>query len=285
MDLAQRAADEYAHKCNLTAAPVKEDDAFWTASTAYAAALDKARHLKDAKLVTAVNAAQASFVQTMNSKPVGQKVKYGEFDATVMKICDGSLSGMLEIRVPGGVTCVGVTEVTRDRPGASEVDRAMVLTQYEQQNAAEKIDGYYIPTPYEDAQHNTRPAVERARAECIKALERQIEQISHLPVDKFFVLTGRKSGTQAKQSSMAIQAKRPQQHEIDAQVEVALQTIMRHGYSGTAVVGLLLTSEKNGSLGFHFEEGRSIGDIISNEDGSTFEVLATVPSTTHKTPH
>lgn len=285
MDLAQRAADEYARKRNLTTAPTKDDDAFWTASAAYSAALDKVRHLKDAKLVAAVNAAQASFVQAMHLEPVGQKVKYGEFDATVMKICDGSLSGMLEIRVPGGVTCVGVTEVTRDRPGASEVGRAMALTQYEEKNAAEKIDGYYMPTPFEDLQHNTLPAVERARAECIKALERQIEQISHLSVDKFFVLTGRKSGHQAKQSSIAIKAKRPQQHEIDAQVEVALQTIMRHGYSETAVVGFLLTSEKNGSMGFHFEEGRSIGDIISNEDGSTFEVLALVPSTTHKTPH
>lgn len=154
------------------------------------------------------------------------------------------------------------------------------LTQYEEKNAAEKIDGYYFPTPFEDVKHNTLPAVERARADCISALQQQIEHIVRLPVDKFFVLSGRKSGAQASESAIAFEKNRPQQDEIDAKVEVALQTIMRHGYSATAVVGLLLTGEKKGSLGFHFEEGRSIGEIISNEDGTSFEVLALVPDAT-----
>lgn len=209
MKIAQDAADQYAHKNKLTGAPIPDVDAFFAARAVYAAALDKARHIKDASLVSAVQLAQAEFVRTMGSKPVGQKVKYGEFDATVVKICVGSLSGMIDIRVQGGLICVGVTEVTRDRPGASEEAPVEALTRYEEQNAAEKIDGYYVPTPCEDAQHNTQPAVERARAECVKALERKIEQIFRLSIDKFFALTGRKSGTRAKQSPMAIEVKSP----------------------------------------------------------------------------
>jgi hypothetical protein len=70
----------------------------------------------------------------------------------------------------------------------------------------------------------------------------------------------------------------PPQHEIDAQVQVALETIMRHGCTTTAVVGLSTTPSGHSSLGFHFDEGRSIGEAFAFEDGTTFEVLALVPA-------
>lgn len=69
---------------------------------------------------------------------------------------------------------------------------------------------------------------------------------------------------------------RPQQHEIDAKVQQALETMMRQGYSGTAVVGLSTTTSGGTSLGFHFDEGRSIGQSF-RLDGTLFEVLALVP--------
>lgn len=69
---------------------------------------------------------------------------------------------------------------------------------------------------------------------------------------------------------------RPQQHEIDAMVETALQTKLRNGYTQTAVVGLLNVGKKCASLGFNFSEGRTIGDVVRNDDGSIYEVLALV---------
>lgn len=66
------------------------------------------------------------------------------------------------------------------------------MNQYAEKNAAEKIDGYYMTTPSEDASKDTVPAVERARAQCVAALRQQIECIEGLSADKFYVLSGRK---------------------------------------------------------------------------------------------
>lgn len=44
---------------------------------------------------------------------VGQRVICNGYDGTVTKLCDGQLAGMCEVRLPGGVTCVDITEVLR----------------------------------------------------------------------------------------------------------------------------------------------------------------------------
>ncbi len=70
----------------------------------------------------------------------------------------------------------------------------MLMNRFDEKNAAEKIDGYYMPTPMENIR-GTLAAVERARAQCVRALRRQIECIEALPATKFYVLSGRKSVT------------------------------------------------------------------------------------------
>jgi hypothetical protein len=55
------------------------------------------------------------------------------------------------------------------------------MDQYELQNAVEKIDGYCVPRPLEAVE----PAFERAKAECLKHLRRQIECIEAITVQKF----------------------------------------------------------------------------------------------------
>ena len=55
------------------------------------------------------------------------------------------------------------------------------MTQYEQQNAAWKVDGYYQPTP----SRNDAASFELAKAECLKHLHRQIECIQSLTLEQF----------------------------------------------------------------------------------------------------
>ncbi len=47
---------------------------------------------------------------------VGQKVKCNGYDGTVTRVCDGQLEGMVEVRAPGGITCVSASEVVRFTP-------------------------------------------------------------------------------------------------------------------------------------------------------------------------
>ncbi len=42
---------------------------------------------------------------------VGQEVLCNGFRGVVKKVCDGQLQGMLEVQVPGGLTCVGAGSV------------------------------------------------------------------------------------------------------------------------------------------------------------------------------
>ena len=67
-----------------------------------------------------------------------------------------------------------------------------------------------------------------------------------------------------------------QQHEIDAQVQTALETKMRCGYTQTAAVHKLWVNSRRFTLGFNFKQGVKVGDVYANEDGSRCEVVALV---------
>lgn len=66
------------------------------------------------------------------------------------------------------------------------------------------------------------------------------------------------------------------QAEIDATAEEALQTIMRHGYTKSAVV--IATEYEPGkfTLGFRFQDAK-VGDLLENDDHTTSRVLAVIP--------
>ncbi len=49
---------------------------------------------------------------------IGSKVRNGEFDGTVTRICDGQLTGMIEVRLPGGLVCIGASTVDGYAVGA-----------------------------------------------------------------------------------------------------------------------------------------------------------------------
>jgi hypothetical protein len=46
---------------------------------------------------------------------VGQQIHYCGYPGTVVEICSGQLDGMCVVRVPGGRTCVSISELTRIR--------------------------------------------------------------------------------------------------------------------------------------------------------------------------
>lgn len=49
----------------------------------------------------------------MEKLNVGSKVKCNGYEGTITAICTGQLTGMVEVRVPGGVVCVDMLEVTK----------------------------------------------------------------------------------------------------------------------------------------------------------------------------
>ena len=49
----------------------------------------------------------------MKNFKVGEKVQCNGYEGTITMICTGQLSGMVEVRVPGGVVCVDSAEVTK----------------------------------------------------------------------------------------------------------------------------------------------------------------------------
>lgn len=64
------------------------------------------------------------------------------------------------------------------------------MDQYQLANAAEKIDGYFSPSPSDI----TRPqgkAFERAQAECITHLQAQLDAVKGLTVEQFMAATKR----------------------------------------------------------------------------------------------
>ena len=67
-----------------------------------------------------------------------------------------------------------------------------------------------------------------------------------------------------------------QQHEIDAEIETAMQTKMRYGITQTAAINKLWINSRRFVLGFNFKQGVKVGDVWSNEDGTRCEVIALV---------
>ena len=67
-----------------------------------------------------------------------------------------------------------------------------------------------------------------------------------------------------------------QKHEMDAQIETAMQTKMRCGYTQTAAINKLWVNSRRFVLGFNFKQGVKVGDVYQNEDGSRCEVVALV---------
>jgi len=65
-----------------------------------------------------------------------------------------------------------------------------------------------------------------------------------------------------------------QQHEIDAQIETAVQAKMRAGITTPAAIGKLWYNSRRFGLGFNFTKGAQVGQIIKNEDKTRFEVIA-----------
>lgn len=59
-------------------------------------------------------------------------------------------------------------------------------------------------------------------------------------------------------------------------IEQAQQAIFRHDYKTPAVVKQTTASSGGKSIGFHFQDGLSVGDPIKHDDGSTAVVLAVV---------
>ena len=66
------------------------------------------------------------------------------------------------------------------------------------------------------------------------------------------------------------------QHEIDAQVESAMQTKARYGITQTAAINKLWINSRRFVLSFNFKQGAQVGDVYTNEDGTRCEVLALV---------
>ncbi len=52
-------------------------------------------------------------------------------------------------------------------------------------NAIDKVRGYYNPAPSEEALNKTEDSFERAKAECLKSLEAQIEHIRAVTFTQF----------------------------------------------------------------------------------------------------
>lgn len=60
-------------------------------------------------------------------------------------------------------------------------------TTYQQQNARHRIDGYYFPTPQESQTREGRlQAFERAKAECIKNMQRDIDFTKSMTPEMFW---------------------------------------------------------------------------------------------------
>ncbi|MGF6996796.1 hypothetical protein [Paraburkholderia sp. GAS32] len=60
-----------------------------------------------------------------------------------------------------------------------------VDTRYEVENAREKINGYYEPTPYERTTGKQAEAFDRAKAECVMHLQRQLALVEGMTFDQF----------------------------------------------------------------------------------------------------
>lgn len=64
------------------------------------------------------------------------------------------------------------------------------MDQYQLANAAEKIDGYFLPRA-SDVKTPQRAAFDRAQAECIQHLTAQLEAVTNLTFTQFMTATKR----------------------------------------------------------------------------------------------
>ncbi|MDO8728677.1 MAG: hypothetical protein Q7K26_02150 [bacterium] len=67
----------------------------------------------------------------------------------------------------------------------SKIDR------YELANACEKIDGYYNPSPSESALKKYEQTFDRAKAECVMHLEKQLADVKSIEFSNFGIATKR----------------------------------------------------------------------------------------------
>jgi len=65
-------------------------------------------------------------------------------------------------------------------------------------------------------------------------------------------------------------------HEVQAQIESAMQTKARTGCHKPAVVYETRISRRRVSLGWNYREGLEVGKVYTHEDGTPFTVLAIV---------
>lgn len=66
------------------------------------------------------------------------------------------------------------------------------MNRYEKQNAAERIDGYYLVLPHESAVGREEVAFERAKAETLNKMRAAIKATEALTAADFFAITRRK---------------------------------------------------------------------------------------------
>ena len=67
------------------------------------------------------------------------------------------------------------------------------MNRYEKENAAHRVDGYYLPSPHEEALGNQIDAFERAKAEALKHMRAAIEQTEAITAADFFAITKRRT--------------------------------------------------------------------------------------------
>lgn len=60
------------------------------------------------------------------------------------------------------------------------------MNRYETEYAVDRIDGYFLPKPHESGKKGEIDAFNRAKAECLLHLERQIECTKALSVEQFY---------------------------------------------------------------------------------------------------
>ena len=66
------------------------------------------------------------------------------------------------------------------------------------------------------------------------------------------------------------------QHEIDAQIQTAMETKMRNGYTTPACICRITHINGTESLGFIFHNVARVGHVLGNSGGSEMTVLALV---------
>jgi len=72
------------------------------------------------------------------------------------------------------------------------VDQNISMNRYELENTVNIIDGYFLPRPHEEGNKGEIEAFNRAKAEVLLHLQRKMECIQSLSVEKFYEAKRRK---------------------------------------------------------------------------------------------